>query len=376
MLLKFFSKIKNSLLIIRNINQINKDKPKVIFFSEGQSYLKYCYLLLNTIAKNYPNQVYYVSTDINDKINNNNIKNIYIGKGFLMWFFFLIVKGDNMFMTITDLNNNLIKKNKFIKNYVYFFHGAVSTTKIYTKGAFDNYDKILCNGKYHLDEITFREKLLKLQKKDLIKSGYFYFDYLNLKLNRSVYPDEILIAPSWNKNKDNFINEKFELIIARLIKDGFKVRFRPHPENLKRSEKYLNIIKKKFIEKEFIFDDSPENYKALERAKCLITDNSGISIEYLLLMKRPVMYFDNFDKVHNEEIKDYKDLETMDNKIKLLFGNSFNENQIDNLKKYIEDAINNFDEKSLEIDNFIHENFFNYNKTESFLEKNLSSILK
>ena len=88
MLLKFFSKIKNSLLIIRNINQINKDKPKVIFFSEGQSYLKYCYLLLNTIAKNYPNQVYYVSTDINDKINNNNIKNIYIGNGFLMWFFF------------------------------------------------------------------------------------------------------------------------------------------------------------------------------------------------------------------------------------------------------------------------------------------------
>ena len=88
------------------------------------------------------------------------------------------------------------------------------------------------------------------------------------------------------------------------------------------------------------------------------------------------MYFDNFDKVHNEEIKDYKDLETMDNKIKLLFGNSFNENQIDNLKKYIEDAINNFDEKSLEIDNFIHENFFNYNKTESFLEKNLLSILK
>lgn len=376
MLLKFVSKIKDSILIIKNINKINKDKPKVIFFSEGISYLKYSYLLLNTIAKNYPNQVYYVSTDINDKINNNSIKNIFIGNGLLMQFFFLIVKGDNMFMTLTDLNNNVIKKNNFIKNYVYFFHGAVSTTKVYTKTAFDNYDKILCNGKYHLNEIALREKLLKLKKKDLIQSGYFYFDYLNQKLNKSVFPDEVLIAPSWNKNKDNFINEKFELIIERLIADGFKVRFRPHPENLKRSVKYLNKIKKKFSDEEFIFDSNPENYKALEKAKCLITDTSGIAIEYLLLMKRPVIYFDNFDKVHNEEIDDYKDLETMDNKIKSLFGSSFNENQIKDLKKYIENVFNNFDEKNLEIDNFINDNFFNYNKTESFLEKNLSSILK
>ena len=165
MLLKFVSKIKDSILIIKNINKINKDKPKVIFFSEGISYLKYSYLLLNTIAKNYPNQVYYVSTDINDKINNNSIKNIFIGNGLLMQFFFLIVKGDNMFMTLTDLNNNVIKKNNFIKNYVYFFHGAVSTTKVYTKTAFDNYDKILCNGKYHLNEIALREKLLKLKKR-------------------------------------------------------------------------------------------------------------------------------------------------------------------------------------------------------------------
>ena len=114
----------------------------------------------------------------------------------------------------------------------------------------------------------------------------------------------------------------------------------------------------------------------MEKAKCLITDTSGIAIEYLLLMKRPVIYFDNFDKVHNEEIDDYKDLETMDNKIKSLFGSSFNENQIKDLKKYIENVFNNFDEKNLEIDNFINDNFFNYNKTESFLEKNLSSILK
>ena len=63
---------------------------------------------------------------IDDRVNDLNIKNIYIGNGALMQYFFLTVKGDNMFLTLTDLDNTVVKKNKFIKNYIYFFHGAVT----------------------------------------------------------------------------------------------------------------------------------------------------------------------------------------------------------------------------------------------------------
>ena len=295
MLKKLISNIKEFFLIIKNIKQINKDKPKIIFFSENKTYLKYAYVLIDVINKKYPNQIYYVSSDIDDRVNNFNIKNIYIGKGALMQYFFLTVQGENMFLTLTDLDNTVVKKNKFIKNYIYFFHGAVSTTKVYTSAAFDNYDTILCNGDYHVKEIQLREDIYKLKKKKLIKSGYPYFDYLNYKLNKNEVNNEILIAPSWNKNKKDFINENFEKIIDNVIKSGFKVRFRPHPENLKRSKIYLNSIKKKFNDEMFVYDDEPENYKAFEKAKCLITDNSGISIEFFLLMKRPIIYFDDFE---------------------------------------------------------------------------------
>ena len=233
-----------------------------------------------------------------------------------MQYFFLTVKGENMFLTLTDLDNTIVKRNKFIKNYIYFFHGAVSTTKVYTSTAFDNYDTILCNGDYQVNEIQLREDLQNLKKKKLIKSGYPYFDYLNSKLNKNDVNDEILIAPSWNKNKKNFINENFEKIIDKTLKSGFKVRFRPHPENLKRSQMFLNSIKKKFISEFFIFDDEPENYKAFEKAKCLITDNSGISIEFLLFMRRPIIYFDDFDKIHNNQVENFKNLETIDDRIK------------------------------------------------------------
>ena len=376
MLKKLISNAKEFFLIINNIKKINKDKPKIIFFSENKAYLKYAYVLIDVINKKYPNQIYYVSSDINDRVNDLNVKNIFIGKGVLMQYFFLTVKGDNMFLTLTDLDNTVVKKNKFIKNYIYFFHGAVSTTKVYTSTAFDNYDTILCNGDYHVKEIELRENAHKLKKKKLIKSGYAYFDYLNYKLNKNEVNNEILIAPSWNKNKKNFINENFVKIIDNVIKSGFKVRFRPHPENLKRSQMYLNSIKKKFNDEMFVYDDEPDNYKAFEKAKCLITDNSGISIEFFLLMKRPIIYFDDFDKIHNSEIENFKDLETIDDCVKRKFGIFFKENEMNNMKNIIDKSILNFKENSDEVDKFIDINFFNFNKTTDFINKNLGDILK
>ena len=376
MLERLISYIKEFFLIIKNIKQINKDKPKIIFFSENKAYLKYAYILIETINKKYPNEIYYVSCDSDDKVNNMNVKNIYVGKGVLMQYFFLTIKAENMFLTLTDLGNSIVKKNKFIKNYIYFFHGAVSTTKVYTSTAFDNYDTILCNGDYHVEEIELRENLNKLKKKKLIKLGYPYFEYLNLKLNKNEVNDEILIAPSWNKNTKNFLNENFEKIIDKTIQNGFKVRFRPHPENLKRSQIYLNSIKSKFNNEMFIYDDDPENYKAFEKAKCLITDNSGISIESLLLMKRPILFFDDFDKIHNNQIENFKNLEAIDDRVKRKFGIFFKENEIDDLKNIIDQSILNFKEDGNEVGKFIDKNFFNYNKTSDFINKNLLNILR
>ena len=371
MVKKIFSNIKNFFLIIKNINEINKVKPKFIFYSENKSYLKYAYLLIESISKKYPGEIYYVSSDIEDKITNIDVKNMFIGKGILMQYFFLSVKGKNMFLTLTDLDNSIVKKNKHIENYIYFFHAAVSSTKIYTETAFDNYDQIFCNGDYHVKEIRKREELANLNKKKLIKSGYFYFDYLEQKINKNDICNEILVAPSWNKAKKNFINENFETIIDKLIKEGFKVRFRPHPENLKRSMKILNHFKEKFKGDNFIFDNEPENLIALEKSKCLMTDTSGIAIEYLLLMKRPILYFEDLDKIHNVQFDMFKDLETMDSKVKSKFGYKFDKNQIDNLKEKINFAISDFKDKDKSIVDFIEENFYNYNKTINYFDKEI-----
>ena len=373
-MLSLIDKIKKNIKIFKNINLINSKKPKFIFYSENKSYQKYILLLIELLSKKYIDNIYYVSSDKNDQINTSNVINVYIGEGMLRHYFFSSLNAENIFMTVTDLNNNLIKKTKKVKNYIYYFHAPASTTKIYTSTAFDNYEMIFCNGDYQVDEIRKRELLKKIPKKKLIKTGYFYFDYLQNKIKNQILVDEVLIAPSWNYNKKIFFNENFELIIEKILNKGFKVRFRPHPENLKRSQSILNNIKKKFNNKNFIFDDDSENITSMESAKCLITDNSGIAIEYILLFNKPVLYFQDFDKIHNTEFEKYNDLMTMEDKVKNKFGYTFEINDIDNIDLIINKSIKDFKNKDLEIKIFLNDNFYNFGTTINNFENVLSQI--
>ena len=362
-LFSVINKIKINYDIFKKIVHLRKIKPKYLFFSEDKKYQKYSYLLIETMVKKHPNEVYYVSSDVEDKIKNLNIENIFIGKGLLMIIFFMIIRAQNMFLTLTDLDNHTVKKTKNVDKYIYYFHAPVSTTKIYTATAFDNYDIILCNGNYHLDEIRKRELIKKIPKKKLIKTGYFYFDYLKDRMNTKIEANEILIAPSWNYNQKDFINENLEEIIQFVLSKGHVVKFRPHPESFKRSMLTINYFKKKFFNEKFILDETSENINSMESAKCLITDSSGIAIEFVLLFKRPVLYFEDNEKIHNTEFEDYNDLITMDQKVKETFGYTFKKENIKNLDILINKSISEFTNKDAKIKDFIDKNFYNYGST-------------
>lgn len=373
---KLFQKIKKIFLIIKNIKQINNDKPKIIFFSENKTYLKYAHILIEVLIKKFPNQIYYVSCDAEDKVDNKNIKNIFIGKGLMMQIFFLIVNGENLFLTLTDLDNSIVKKNKYIRNYIYFFHSPVSTIKNYTPKAFDNYDTILCIGNFQVEEIRFRENFKNLKQKKIINTGYFYFDYLKEKLDLINEGNKILIAPSWNYSQKNFINENFIDLIDVLLSKGEKVIFRPHPEHLKRSKKILNKIKENSSNSNFYFDNNIENFLSMQNSKCLITDNSGIALEYLMVLKKPVFYLDENDKIHNTDINDFLGIKIIDYEIKNKFGYIFKKNDFAKIDSIIKDSILKFKYESKNIDHFINENFYNFGKTKKFLENNFDKMFK
>ena len=153
--------LKNLFEFFRLFKIINKHANqnfKIVFYSENKTYQKYSNILLNYLAEKYPDEVLYVSSDKNDFLENKRIIYLHIGNQFLLQFFFLRLKAKNLFTTTTDLGNNILSKTKKVKNYIYYFHSPVSTTKVYTAKAFDNYDTILCIGEFQKNEIRKREE--------------------------------------------------------------------------------------------------------------------------------------------------------------------------------------------------------------------------
>ncbi len=374
-MLKIFNKISNRLytffLSLNSFKEFQNKKLKFVFFSESKSYQKYSKPIIDVLCKNYPNDVYYFSIDYEDKIYDQGVNNFFVDQ-LLIKYFFNNLNASNIFLTLTDLDNHIIKKNSKVDRYIYYFHSPISTTKSYTTKAFDSYDVILCNANFQIEEIRAREKLNNLNKKYLIPTGYFYFDYLKENVDLKNNSNKILVAPSWNYNLKNFINENFIELIEVLLNKNEKVIFRPHPEHYKRSRKILEKIKNKFMNQNFEFDESVENLSSMENSKCLITDNSGIAIEYVTVLKRPVFYFDEFDKIHNSEFKNYKELKTIDELYKNNFGYVFKRDEFCYIDSIIKKSIDDFKNRIPILEKFINQNFSNYGKT----KKNFENIVK
>ena len=287
-----------------------------------------------------------------------------------MNFFFSILRAEYLFLTLTDLGNHSLRKSKKIDKYIYYFHSGGSTFQGYTESSFDNYDIIFCNGEFHIDEIRFRENKKNLPNKKLILTGFFYFDDISKKINLNNNPDEILIAPSWNYDHKNYIDENFLKVIDELLRNNYKVTFRPHPEHYKRSKIILKTIIEKFdTNKYFRFDHNSGNMNSMEKAKCIITDISNISFEYMLLLNRPVLYLEGINKIHNKNYSDFSNFESIENKLKRKFGFSFLEKDISKIDTMVSEAILNFKHKIPELNQFKEKYFFNYGKTIDEFEK-------
>jgi YidC/Oxa1 family membrane protein insertase len=357
------------------INHLKKIKPGFVFFSENKTYQKFSKQILDSICAKYNDQIYYFSIDKNDKIENEKVNNYYLNP-LLMRYFFKNISCSNLFLTLTDLGNNFTTKTKNVDNYVYYFHSPVSTTKNYKHNAFDNYDSIMCIGQFQIDEIRSRENIKKLPEKKLIPSGYFYFDYLIENINHENSFNDVLIAPSWNRNLKNFINENFVDLTEVLLKKNFGVIFRPHPEHFKHSKNIIKKIENKFSTKNFKLDINRDNINSMEKARCLITDSSGIAIEYIIALKRPILYLNEHDKVHNIEFKSSSKLDTIDHKIKENFGNIFEKSDFNQIDTLIIDSEKILSKKLPALNKLINDYYFNVGYTKTYLDANLSKHFK
>tara|TARA_Y100001936_G_C16053297_1_gene659253 strand:+ start:219 stop:1382 length:1164 start_codon:yes stop_codon:yes gene_type:complete len=298
---------------LKKFENLPLDNKKIVFYSENENSMLIFESLIEELITEYDVDICYVTSSKNESItmkSKNHVNTFYIGDGIVRTKFFLNLKAEIMIMTMPDLETYHIKRSKiFPVHYVYMFHSMISTHLGYHKSAFHNFDTILCVGDYQIQEIRNTEKLYNLRPKNLLKFGYSHLDNLmemhqqeQSKSHLNEKKHIVLMAPSWSS--DGVFEIWSEKIIEILLKNDYKVIFRPHPMSQKHSKKKIEKISKKFFQNnDFSLETNIPNFESFLSSDIMITDWSGAALEFAFAFKKPVIFIDVPKKINNSEFE-------------------------------------------------------------------------
>ena len=284
---------------------------RLTFYSEGRNYWTYLEPLVTGVLSMSDVPVCYISSDEKDpglKLEDPQCMKFVIDEKHIRDWLFKNMETDILVMTMPDLHQYQVKRSRHQVHYVYVQHSLVSLHMVYNKGAFDHFDTIFCAGPHHVKEVRAMEEKYNLRRKKLVRHGYGRLDVI-LRESRN-YAEKrlradsrrhILVAPSWGK-KGMIESGIGESVIGHLLRETYRVTFRPHPQTVKFAKHMVRSILERHEKNPlFAHELDMENQDSLHDSDAMISDWSGVALEYLLALNKPVLYVDVPRKVNNEE---------------------------------------------------------------------------
>ncbi len=190
------------------------------------------------------------------------------------------------------------KRSKKVDCYVHLLHAATDVT-LYRMFGLDYYDTVFLSGDYQERDIRALERLRNLPAKELVKIGIPYMDEMANRLALAgelpEHPRTVLLAPSWGQSA--IFGVYGGKIIEELLKTGYHVIVRPHPQSFASEGELMNELMTKYPASEQLeWNRDNDNFEVLRRADILISDFSGVIMDFALVYGKPVVYTDpNFD---------------------------------------------------------------------------------
>ena len=309
--------LSSELSELKRFESLDQKEKSIVFYSENENSRFIFKSLIDELINTHNYNICYVTSNKDEKIlneTNKKIKTFCIGEGAVRTKFFLNLKASILIMTMPDLETFHIKRSKIYPvHYAYFFHAMVSTHLVYRKNAFDHFDSIFCVGEYQINEIRSAEKIYNLKQKNLVRCGYTHLDNL-IKINtiegkskKNSNQTQILLAPSWGKN--GLFDTKIEEIIEILLDSEYKVVLRPHPMSLKLSHKKIKSIEKKFLaNSNFKLEVDLSDFNSFLFSDVMISDWSGVALEFAFAFEKPILYIDVPKKIHNSKFEEIPEI--------------------------------------------------------------------
>lgn len=222
---------------------------------------------------------------------------------------------------------------------LHLLHSMASVHTVYPEGAFDNYDFLFCAGNYHINEFS---KMMAGKQKSyyLIKAGYPVIDYLseeNINKKEIELKKCILFAPSWGQN-NCLVLHGYQVIQSLLAK--YKVILRPHPMNYVQDEQSITRIIEDFgSNQNFTIDSNKTSFESLLKADLLISDYSGIAIDFAFSKLLPVLYINSTPKVLNQSWNKYSQNQGIQVELRSVIGKIAKNTEPDYLLAEIENML-------------------------------------
>ena len=310
-MIKTISHLLNAVRFI----QLPKDQRILTFYSEGKNYWPYLEGLIREFLATSNIPICYVSSGEDDPglfFEHRNYRAFRIDDRFVRDWFFKNINTSVMVMTMPDLHNYQVKRSKHKVHYVYIQHSLVSLHMAYRNKAFDHYDTVFCAGPHHIKEILAMEEKYNLPKKNLVEHGYGLLDAIIEEASQRPQkqksidnPKHVLVAPSWGPNAMIESGLGVE-IISQLLIQGFKVTLRPHPQTTKLNTKVKvdAILAKHSNNSMFFYEDSVTGKESLHDSDFMISDWSGVALEYSLGLNKPVIFLDLPKKNNNPKYEE------------------------------------------------------------------------
>ena len=351
---------------LKIFQKLSDDERTIVFYAENKASMNHFRTLITELTEVKGLKICYVTSVKNDKIlssNNEKILSFFIGDGIARTKFFIELKAKILIMDMPDLNSFHIKRSKvFPVHYIYIFHSMFSIHSYLRKGAIDSYDTIFCVGKHHVNEILETEKIYNLKPKKLVEYGFGRLDTLlneKKEINQNNFEKNLIImTPTYGK--DNFLEICGIEIINILLDSNFKVLLRPHFRIFQETPELINKIKKTFEDhKNFRLEDGIISKEDFHSSKYLISDWSGISMEYAFVFERPVIYIDVPQKIMNDEMEKIP-LIPLEVSIREKIGFLLDIKKLEKLPEIIHGIDN---ERSRQIKNICSETVFNIGKS-------------
>lgn len=293
---------------------------KVVFYSEKNGFYKYYQNVIEEIIRRTNIIVHYITSDPLDEVfqmESDQFKPYYIGAN-RMIVLMMKMETDIMVMTTPDLENFQLKRSYVQKDieYIYVPHDVNSSNLTFHKNALDHFDTIFTSGFKNKAEIAEREEKFGLPAKKLVEWGSSVIDNMTKSYEAMMAEEDgskqkdenktVLIAPSWQK--DNILDSCIEEMLDQLVKTGYKIVVRPHPQYVRHYEGRIDALAAKYKEYGVEFQKDFSSNKTVYMADLLVTDWSSISFEYAFSTLKPVLFINTPMKIVNP---DYQELETV-----------------------------------------------------------------